>query len=33
MRSIATGGAGFAGFAAWMDMSPADGDVLCIPDP
>jgi hypothetical protein len=33
VRSIATGGAGFAGFAAWMDMSPADGDVLCMPDP
>ena len=25
---IASGGAGFAGFAAYMDMSPADGDVL-----
>lgn len=33
VRSIATGGAGFAGFAAYMDMSPADGDVLCLPDP
>ena len=30
---IASGGAGFAGFAAYMDMSPADGDVLCLPDP
>ncbi len=25
-------GAGFAGFAAWLDLSPADGDVLAIPD-
>jgi glutamine synthetase len=26
-------GAGFAGFAVWLDLSPADGDVLAIPDP
>ncbi len=26
-------GAGFAGFAAWLDLSPADGDVMAIPDP
>ena len=26
-------GAGFAGFAAWFDMSPADPDLLAIPDP
>ncbi len=26
-------GAGFAGFAAWLDMSPADGDMFSIPDP
>jgi glutamine synthetase type III len=26
-------GAGFAGFAAWLDLSPAEGDVLAIPDP
>ncbi|MDP6884754.1 MAG: type III glutamate--ammonia ligase, partial [Rhodospirillales bacterium] len=26
-------GAGFAGFAAWMDMSPADPDMFAIPDP
>lgn len=25
-------GAGFAGFAAWLDMTPADPDVLAIPD-
>ena len=26
-------GAGFAGFATWLDMSPADSDMLAIPDP
>jgi len=26
-------GAGFAGFAAWLDMSPADGDMFALPDP
>ncbi|MEO0390943.1 MAG: type III glutamate--ammonia ligase [Pseudomonadota bacterium] len=26
-------GAGFAGFAAWLDMSPADPDMLAVPDP
>ena len=26
-------GAGFAGFAAWLDMSPADGDMFAMPDP
>ena len=26
-------GAGFAGFAAWFDMSPADPDMFAIPDP
>ncbi len=26
-------GAGFAGFAAWLDMSPADGDMFAVPDP
>jgi glutamine synthetase len=31
--AMATGGAGFAGFAAWLDLSPADGDVMAIPDP
>ncbi|MEB3276342.1 MAG: type III glutamate--ammonia ligase [Cyanobacteriota bacterium] len=25
-------GAGFAGFAAWLNISPADGDVMAIPD-
>jgi glutamine synthetase len=26
-------GAGFAGFATWLDMSPADPDMFAIPDP
>ena len=26
-------GAGFAGFAAWLDMTPADPDMFGIPDP
>ncbi len=28
-----SGGAGFAGFAAWLDMTPADPDMFAIPDP
>lgn len=30
---MAVEGAGFGGFAAWLDMSPADPDILAIPDP
>ncbi|MGE4482872.1 type III glutamate--ammonia ligase [Acidocella sp.] len=26
-------GAGFAGFATWLDMSPADSDMFAVPDP
>ena len=26
-------GAGFAGFATWLDMSPADSDMFAFPDP
>ena len=26
-------GAGFAGFATWLDMSPADPDLFALPDP
>jgi len=33
IRSMETSGAGFAGFASWLDMTPADPDVLAIPDP
>lgn len=29
---MATSGAGFAGFAAWLDLTPADPDILAIPD-
>jgi glutamate---methylamine ligase len=31
--TMAANGAGFAGFAAWLDMSPADPDMLAIPEP
>ncbi len=30
---MARAGAGFAGFATWLDMTPADPDMLAIPDP
>jgi len=33
IADMAVEGAGFAGFAAWLDMSPADADILAIPDP
>ncbi len=26
-------GAGFAGFATWLDLSPADADMFAVPDP
>jgi glutamine synthetase len=26
-------GAGFAGFATWLDMTPAEPDVMAMPDP
>ncbi len=29
---VAEAGAGFAGFATWFDMTPADPDVLVVPD-
>ncbi len=31
--AVAKSGAGFAGFAAWFDMTPADPDILATPDP
>ncbi|NEP09047.1 MAG: type III glutamate--ammonia ligase [Symploca sp. SIO2C1] len=31
--TMAAGGAGFAGFAAWLDITPADPDVLAVADP
>src|SRR5579864_292712 len=33
MDSVAKSGAGFAGFAAWFDMTPADPDTLASPEP
>ncbi|AWN40189.1 type III glutamate--ammonia ligase [Methylobacterium durans] len=33
IRSTCKNGAGFAGFATWLDMSPADADLLAVPDP
>ena len=33
IEMVAKAGAGFAGFAAWFDMTPADPDVLVVPDP
>jgi len=30
---MARDGAGFAGFATWLDMTPADPDMFAIPDP
>ena len=33
IKDMQKAGAGFAGFAAWLDMSPADSDMFGIPDP
>jgi glutamine synthetase len=33
INAMAQAGAGFAGFATWLDMTPADPDVFAIPDP
>eukprot|EP01126_Amoeba_proteus_P023453 TRINITY_DN2357_c0_g1_i2.p1 TRINITY_DN2357_c0_g1~~TRINITY_DN2357_c0_g1_i2.p1 ORF type:complete len:248 (-),score=34.94 TRINITY_DN2357_c0_g1_i2:923-1666(-) len=33
INAIAKHGAGFAGFASWMDLTPAHSDLVCIPDP
>ncbi|MFT5448637.1 MAG: glutamine synthetase type III [Gammaproteobacteria bacterium] len=30
---MAKNGAGFAGFASWLDMTPADSDMFAVPDP
>merc|ERR1719199_2362274 len=32
VKDLAIGGAGFAGFAAHLDMDPTNGDLLAIPD-
>ena len=33
INEIQKNGAGFAGFATWLDMTPADADMFAIPDP
>jgi glutamate---methylamine ligase len=33
VADMAKSGAGFAGFATWLDMTPADPDLFAIPDP
>jgi glutamine synthetase len=33
IEQMSRDGAGFAGFATWLDMTPADPDILAIPDP
>jgi glutamine synthetase len=33
ITAMAKSGAGFAGFATWLDMTPADPDTFVIPDP
>jgi glutamine synthetase len=33
IKEMQESGAGFAGFAAWLDMTPADSDMFGIPDP
>jgi glutamate---methylamine ligase len=32
INDMAKAGAGFAGFATWLDMTPADPDIFAIPD-
>ena len=33
VAAMATSGAGFAGFAAHLDMNPTEGDLIAMPDP
>ena len=33
IADMARDGAGFAGFAAWLDMTAADSDMFAVPDP
>ena len=33
IKEMQNAGAGFAGFAAWLDLTPADSDMFGIPDP
>src|SRR5258706_8317562 len=32
INAMAKSGAGFAGFATWLDMTPADSDMFVLPD-
>ncbi|MGE0483543.1 MAG: type III glutamate--ammonia ligase [Gammaproteobacteria bacterium] len=33
IKAMQRNGAGFAGFATWLDMTPADPDLFAVPDP
>ena len=33
IKGMQKDGAGFAGFAAWLDMTPAHPDMFAVPDP
>jgi glutamine synthetase len=33
INDMVANGAGFAGFATWLDMTPADPDLFARPDP
>jgi glutamine synthetase len=33
LETLERSGAGFAGFAAWLELSPARADLLAFPDP
>ena len=33
IKEMQSEGAGFAGFATWLDMTPAYPDMLAVPDP
>ncbi len=33
INDMAVDGAGFAGFATWLDLTPAHPDLMAVPDP
>jgi glutamine synthetase len=33
INDMAVDGAGFAGFATWLDLTPAHPDMMAVPDP
>lgn len=33
IKGMQKNGAGFAGFASWLDLTPADADMFAVPDP